>query len=68
MIGAYKMSYLQLHILIGVFALLTAVLAGAAVGRLLGLSAGEAAYLSMLLLAAVSWLTGQRARRQEEQL
>lgn len=49
---------------IGFFALLTALLAGAAIGRLLGLSTSEGAYLTVLILALIGWLAGRRARCQ----
>ena len=60
------MSCLQSPILIGGFALLTAVLAGAAAGRWLGLPANEGVYLTVLLLAAVGWFVERCARRREE--
>lgn len=50
---------------IGFFAILTALLAGAAVGRLFGLSVGEGAYLTAFILALIGWLAGRRARHQE---
>jgi len=62
------MSRFRRHILIGVFALVTIVLAGASVGRLLGLSADEGAYLTVLLMAVVGWLAGRSARCREEHL
>ncbi len=46
---------------IGFFALLTALLAGAAMGCLLGLSASEGTYLTALVLALIGWLAGRRA-------
>jgi hypothetical protein len=55
-----------MHICIGLFAFVTAVLAGAAVGRLFGWSAGEGAYLTMLVIAVVGWWVGRRTRRQEQ--
>lgn len=55
-----------MHICIGLFALVTAVLAGAALGRMFGWSAGEGAYLTMLVIAVVAWWVGRRARRQEK--
>lgn len=61
------MTQFQPHVLIGMFALLTAVLAGVTVGHLLGLSAGDSVYLSTLLLAVLGWLVGRGARRQEQQ-
>lgn len=49
---------------IGFFALLTTLLAGEAIGRFLGLSAGGGAYLTALILALIGWLAGRRAHRQ----
>ncbi len=55
-----------MHICIGLFALVTAVLAGAALGRVFGWSAGEGAYLTMLVIAVGGWWVGRRTRRQEQ--
>lgn len=55
-----------MHICIGLFALVTAVLAGAALGRAFGWSSGEGAYLAMLVIAVVGWWVGRRARREEQ--
>jgi uncharacterized membrane protein YccC len=55
-----------MHICIGLFAVVTAVLAGAALGRTFGWSAGEGAYLTMLVIAVVGWRVGRRAGRQKE--
>lgn len=41
---------------LGGFALTTLLLAGAAVGRVLGVSVAEALYLTALLLMAIGWL------------
>lgn len=57
---------MQPHILLGLFALLSVLLAGAAIGCSLGLTAGERVYVIALTLAVVAWLTGRRARRQED--
>jgi lipoprotein signal peptidase len=56
----------EMHICIGVFALVTVVLAGAALGRIVGWSAGEGAYLTMLVIAVVGWWITRRARREEQ--
>lgn len=56
---------MQPHHWIGLFALLTVIVAGAAIGHLLGLSAGEGAYLTALILALIGWLAGRRARHQD---
>lgn len=55
-----------MHICIGLFAVVTAVLAGATLGRVFGWSSGEGTYLTMLVLAVVGWWMGRRAGRQEE--
>jgi hypothetical protein len=55
-----------MYICIGLFALVTAVLAGAALGRAFGWSAGEGAYLMMLVIAVIAFWVGRRARRQEQ--
>lgn len=55
-----------MQICIGLFALVTAVLAGAALGRVFGWSAGEGAYVTMLVIAVVGWWVGRRTRRQEQ--
>lgn len=58
------MSRLPAHFLTGMFILLTIILAGAGVGRLVGMSASEGAYLTLLALAVVGWLVGRRTFRQ----
>jgi hypothetical protein len=55
------MTTLKPQTALGVFALITLLLAGAAVGRVFGMSVGEALYLTALLLAALGWL-GNRVR------
>lgn len=55
-----------MQICIGLFALVTAVLAGAALGRVFGWSSGEGAYMSLLVIAVVGWWVGRRARREEQ--
>lgn len=55
-----------MHICIGLFAIVTAVLAGAALGRAFGWSAGEGAYLAILVIAVVAWWVGRCTRHQEE--
>lgn len=45
------------------FALVTLLLAGAAVGRVLRVSLGEALYLTALLLAAFGWLENRLVLR-----
>jgi hypothetical protein len=55
-----------MHICIGLFAVVTAVLAGAALGRAFGWTAGEGAYLTILVIAVFGWWVGRHARRQEK--
>jgi hypothetical protein len=59
------MIRLHPHFFIGLFALLTLILAGAAIGRLLGLSSGEGAYLLLLILAFIAWVVSRRMFRKE---
>lgn len=56
---------MQPHVGIGLFAVLTALLAGAAIGRVFGLSAGEGLYLTALALAVMGWFIGRHSRRRE---
>jgi len=60
------MNQFQPYILIGLFALLTFILAGAAIGRLMGLSASEGIYLMTLTLATIGWFITRRKRHQED--
>lgn len=55
-----------MHICIGLFALVTTVLAGGAIGRAFGLPIGEGVYLSLLIIALLSGWVGRRAHRQEQ--
>lgn len=55
---------MRMHFSIGFFALLIALLAGAAIGHLLGLSESEGAYLTTLILALLGWLAGRRVNRE----
>ena len=50
------MTTLKPQTALGGFALITLLLAGAAVGRVLGVSFGEALYLTGLLLVILGWL------------
>ncbi len=54
----------QSHVLFGLFAFITLVLAGAAVGRLFGLPVGDGAYLTITILAVIGWMNGQRAQEE----
>lgn len=56
-----------MHFGIGFFGILTAFLAGAAIGRLFGLSAGEGLYLTALALSVLGWFIGRRLPRRENQ-
>lgn len=49
------MPYLNIQTLFGVFALVTLILAGAAVGRLLGLGTSEAFYAAALV--TIGWIS-----------
>lgn len=59
------MIRLQPHFFIGLLTLLTLILTGAAIGRLLRLSASEGAYLLLLILAVIAWLVSRRMFRKE---
>ncbi len=50
------MTTLKPQTVLGAFALITLLLAGAAVGRVFGVSFGDALYLTALVLAALGWL------------
>ncbi len=50
------MTTLKPQTALGGFALITLLLAGAAVGQVLGVSFGEALYLTWVLLMALGWL------------
>ncbi len=50
------MTTLKPQTALGGFALITLLLAGAAVGRVLGVSFGEALYLTGVLLVTLGWL------------
>ena len=51
------MAALKPQTALGGFTLVTLLLAGAAVGRLLGVSFGEALYLTGVLLVVLGWIT-----------
>jgi hypothetical protein len=50
---------------IGLFAVLTALLAGVVIGQLFSLSAGQGLYLTALALAVTGWLIGRYSPRME---
>lgn len=58
------MTTLKPQTALGGFALITLLLAGAAVGRVFGVSVGEALYLTALLLVALGWLGNLVALRR----
>lgn len=60
------MNRFRPYTLIGLFALLTFILAGAAIGRLMGLSVSEGIYLTTLTVTLVGWFMGRRIRRRED--
>ncbi|MEP7293911.1 MAG: hypothetical protein ABI835_19135 [Chloroflexota bacterium] len=51
---------------IGLFALLTVIVTGAAVGHLLGLSASEGIYITAFVTALIGWFVGRWSCRREE--
>ena len=51
---------------LGLFALLTLVLAGAAIGHILKLPNGEGIYLIVLSAALIGWWIGRRGSRKKE--
>lgn len=58
------MTTLKPQTLLGSFALITLLLAGAAVGRVLGVSLGEALYLTGVLLVIFGWLGNRMLLRR----
>lgn len=59
------MIYLKPHTAIGVFALVTALLAGTVIGQVLGISFGEALYLSVVVLIGIAWIANRLMLRRE---
>lgn len=57
---------MQKHHWLGLFALLTLVLAGAAIGRILKLPNGEGIYLSVFSTALIGWWIGRCSIRKQE--
>ena len=58
------MTTLKPQTALGGFALMTLLLAGAAVGRVLGMSFGESLYLTGVLLVALGWLGNRMMLRR----
>lgn len=58
------MTTLKPQTALGGFALITLLLGGAAVGRVFGVSVGEALYLTALLLVALGWVGNRVALRR----
>lgn len=59
---------MQKHHWVGLFALLTLVLAGAAIGRMFKLPNGEGIYLTLLITALIGWWIGRRNSGKKERL
>lgn len=59
------MIYLKPHTTISVFALVTALLAGTVIGQVLGISFGEALYLSVVVLIGIAWIANRLMLRRE---
>lgn len=59
------MIHLKPQTAIGGFALVTALLAGTAIGRALGISFGEALYLSVVVLIGIAWIANRLMLRRE---
>ena len=57
---------MQKHHWLGMFALLTLVLAGAAIGRIFKLPNGEGIYLTLLVTTLIGWMIGRRSTRKQE--
>jgi len=57
---------MQRHHWLGLFALLTLVLAGAAIGRILKLPNGGGIYLTVFLTTLIGWWIGRHNRHQKE--
>ena len=54
------------HTLVGLFALLTVLLAGAAIGRMAGMGVGETLYLKALLLIVIGTIVNRIALRHKQ--
>lgn len=58
------MIYLKPQTAIGSFALMTLLLAGTAIGRVLGVSFDEALYLTVVVLIGITWVINRFRLRQ----
>lgn len=59
------MIYLKPHTAIGGFALVTTLFAGTVLGQALGISFGEALYLSVVTLIGIAWAVNRLMLRRE---
>ena len=59
------MIHLKPQTVIGGFALVTALLAGTAIGRVMGISFGEALYLSAVGLIGIAWIANRLTLRRQ---
>lgn len=55
---------MQIYHWVGLLAVLTVAVIGILIGRVIGLSAAEGAYLTALTLAGIGWLLGRRMARR----
>lgn len=62
------MIHLKPHTATGGFALVTALLAGTAIGRVLDISFGEALYLSAVVLIGIAWAANRLMLRREHEV
>jgi len=62
------MIHLKPHTATGGFALVTALLAGTAIGRVLGISFGEALYLTVVILIGIAWLVNRLMLRRDHEV
>ena len=59
------MPRLNTQFLIGLFALITLLIAGAAISRILGLPVVDGMYLMLLVVAIIIWAISRRIFRKE---
>lgn len=60
------MIHLKPQTAIGGFALVTLLLAGTTIGRVLGISFDEALYLSVVVLIGIAWIANRLMPRREQ--